>query len=114
MKRGLWSYSMFCSDSQSDISMFWEREGYVSVEELVGWDVGNGVEWLWLARLRRCRAVQLARFKPFDTLVASEFESKASGSNNHGANIEEDVSIDSLSSKIVLFVGLYIEGCHKL
>ena len=93
------------------------RKKYICVENLVGRDGGN---WIIRGRISRSSVgigsgtMQLGCLKPLDTFVSCKLECKTRGSNDHGANVEENMSVDSLSSKIVLFVGLYIEGCHKL
>ena len=61
-----------------------------------------------------CWSMKFLCLDPLDTLVASKFEGEALGSNDHGSNINKNISIDGFACKIEIFVSLYVERCHQL
>jgi len=61
-----------------------------------------------------CWSMQFLCLSPLNTLIASEFEGKALGSNDHSSNINKNVSINSFSCEIEIFVSLYVKCRHQL
>jgi hypothetical protein len=86
------------------------------VDDFVRRDVCDGVVGGRLVGLAvvRIGSMQFGGFQPLDTLIATELEGEALGANNHGSNIDENLSIDGLSCEIVVLVGLDVESRHQL
>lgn len=58
--------------------------------------------------------MQFLSLQPLHTLIASKLKSQSSGSNDESAHIDKDLSVDSFSREVKVFVSLDIEGRHQL
>lgn len=90
---------------------------YVSLNELIWGDSCDGIELRRRWGLSRAmgswpRSMKFLRFEPFDTLISCKLERESRGSDYECSNIDKDVSVDSLSSKVEIFVSLDIESGH--
>lgn len=72
--------------------------------------------WWWgLTRTMRSRSrsVEFLSFEPLHTFVSCKLEGEPCGSDNECSDVDKDVAVDSLSSKVEVFVGLDIESRHR-
>jgi hypothetical protein len=57
--------------------------------------------------------MQFSRFDPFHALISCKFEGKPLCPHNECDNIDEDVAVDSLSSKVEVLIRLNEKGSHQ-